>query len=44
MVVAEKYPLPLLKGEFAMIRLYNKYLLELSFFKYLLNLNEHPVC
>lgn len=39
-----KFPLPSQKEKFAMIQLYNKYLLELSFLKYLLNLNEHPVC
>lgn len=44
MVVAKKFPLPSWKEEFAMIQLYNKYLLELSFLKYLLNLNERPVC
>lgn len=43
MLVAEEHPLPSLKEEF-MIRLYNKYLLALSFLKYLLNLNEQPAC
>lgn len=43
MLVAEKHPLPPLKEEFVMIRLY-KYLLALSFLKYLLNLNEQPAC
>lgn len=42
MLVAEKHPLPPLKEEFVMIRLYNKYLLALSFLEYLLNLNEQP--
>lgn len=43
MLVDEKHPLPL-KEEFVMIRLYNKYLLALSFLKYLLNLNEQSAC
>lgn len=42
MLVTEKHPLPPLKEEFVMIRLYNKYLLALSFLKYLLNWNEQP--
>lgn len=44
MMVAAKYPLLSLKEESAIIQLYNKYLLEFSFLKYLLNLNEYPVC
>lgn len=44
MLVAEKHTLLPLKEKFTMIQLYNKYLRELSFLKYPLNLNEHSVC